>query len=286
MFQKKDFQNKILELIKDTSMNLSEDIYNKLKQYEKTAEDATSQNVLTQIINNIELASSDNIPICQDTGMLFFYIKIPYAFSEVKSLKEAINQAVILATEKSYLRPNAVNSLTGENSGDNTGDMCPYIYIDFWDNNEIEVKLMLKGGGSENMSNQYALPNSELGAGRNLEGVYKCVIDSIQKAQGFGCAPGILGVAIGGDRASGYFSAKCQLFRKLDDKNKNAELAILEEKLEEDLNKLKIGPMGFGGTPTVLGVKIDSLHRLPASFFVSIAYSCWATRRKSIKISF
>ncbi len=284
MFNGEKFQEKILELIKDCSMNLSEDIYRKLKKYEAIADNATSKNVLTQIINNVDMASKDDIPICQDTGMLFFYVKIPYSFSDVKILKSAISAAVIEATEKSYLRPNAVDSLTGQNSGDNTGIMCPYIYIDYWEEENIEIKLMMKGGGSENMSAQYSLPNKDLGAGRNLDGVYKCVIDSVQKAQGFGCAPGILGVAIGGDRASGYFTAKCQLFRDLEDTNKNAELAKLEIKLEEDLNKLNIGPMGFGGNPTVLGVKIDTIHRIPASFFVSIAYSCWATRRKTILI--
>ena len=176
----------------------------------------------------------------------------------------------------------AVDSVTGKNSGDNTGVMAPYFHYEEWDEPTIKVELMLKGGGCENVSDQYKLPDSRLKADRNLDGVYKCIIDAINKAQGLGCAPGVAGIGIGGDRASGMIVAKKQLFRKLNDTNPDPELEKLENRLYTDLNKLGIGPMGFGGLTTMLGVKIGAAHRLPASFFVSLAYSCWADRRNTM----
>ena len=176
-------------------------------------------------------------------------------------------------------------SVTGKNSGDNVGILSPFVTFSEWDNATIQVKLMLKGGGSENVSCQYSLPQAGLGAGRDLDGVYKCVVDAVTRAQGQGCAPGIIGVGIGGDRVTGMLVAKKQLFRALDDENELPVLRDLEAQLFRDLNTLGIGPMGFGGKTTVLGVKIGSAHRTPASFFVSIAYMCWADRRRSMVFS-
>jgi fumarate hydratase class I len=139
---------------------------------------------------------------------------------------------------------------------------------------------MLKGGGCENVGAQYSLPNSQLGAGRDLAGVRKAVLDAVHKAQGKGCAPGILGVAIGGDRGSSYYASKETLFRQLDDPSPDEQLAALEIRLTEEANQLGIGPMGFGGQTTALGTKITSLNRLPASYFVSVSYMCWAYRRR------
>ncbi|MDI6814385.1 MAG: fumarate hydratase, partial [Desulfitobacteriaceae bacterium] len=138
----------------------------------------------------------------------------------------------------------------------------------------------LKGGGCENVGAQYSLPYNALKAGRDLEGVRKVVLDAVHQAQGQGCAPGILGVAIGGDRGSSYYASKEVLFRHLDDENENPELAQLEKRLTEEANQLGIGPMGFGGKTTVLGTKITALNRLPASFFVTVSYMCWAYRRR------
>ena len=145
------------------------------------------------------------------------------------------------------------------------------------------VTLLMKGGGSENMSRQYSLPDAALGAGRDLEGVRRCVLDAVQKAQGYGCAPGILGVCIGGDRACGFEEAKHQLLRSLDDSNADPELARLEKRVLKEANSLGIGPMGLGGKTTLLGVKIGSRPRVPASFFVTVAYLCWAARRQTVK---
>ena len=144
----------------------------------------------------------------------------------------------------------------------------------------MEIRLVLKGGGCENVGIQYSLPDGRLGAGRDLVGVEKVILDAAYQAQGKGCGPGILGVCIGGDRATGYVHSKEQFLRRLDDTNPDAGLAALEARVVEKANRLGIGPMGFGGATTLLGCKAGVLNRLPASYFVSISYMCWAYRRQ------
>jgi fumarate hydratase class I len=162
----------------------------------------------------------------------------------------------------------------------------PIIHIEQWENDrEIEVKLILKGGGCENMNVQYSLPSDLSGLGRadrSLEGVRKCILHAVWNAQGKGCAPGVVGVCIGGDRTSSYVGAKEQLFRTLDDVNADPRLADLEASIMGEVNKLGIGTMGFGGRVSLVGCKIGAMNRLPASYFVSVAYECWAFRRLGV----
>jgi fumarate hydratase class I len=233
------------------------------------------------IKDNIELAKYKSQPLCQDTGTVIFYIYHPPGFHQTP-FKDLIKKAVTKATQKGYLRQNSVNSLTGENAGTNLGEGHPSIHFYEQKGQDVEVKLVLKGGGCENVSAQYSLPDTNLGAGRDLEGVRKVIIDAIHKAQGKGCGPGALGVCVGGDRADSAYFAKKQLLRKLDDKNSIPELAKLESDIVETCNKLGIGPMGFGGKTTLLSCKITHANRVPASFFVSISYMCWAFRRQGI----
>src|SRR5205085_2018379 len=168
----------------------------------------------------------------------------------------------------------------------NLGPGTPAMYFDQWENeDEIEVRLLLKGGGCENKNIQYSLPMEipHLGkAGRDLDGVRKCILHAVWQAQGQGCSAGAIGVCIGGDRAQGYLNAKEQLFRLLDDTNAIPELAKLEDYVMQTANTLGIGTMGFGGGATLIGCKIGVLNRLPASFFVSVAYDCWAFRRLGV----
>ena len=202
-------------------------------------------------------------------------------------IKRAIRNAVAEATRRGKLRPNSVHSLTGANTGDNLGDETPVMHFEQWEQDEIEVRLMLKGGGCENKNIQYSVPCNldHLGrADRNLEGVRKCILHAVWQAQGQGCAPGALGVCIGSDRAHGYFLAKEQLFRTLDDVNPVPELRELEDRIMQEANTLGIGPMGFGGKKSLIGCKIVAANRLPASFFVSVAYECWAFRRLGVKL--
>ena len=279
------FTESTLELIRLASTNLSPDAVESLKRArDNEGADTSARNVFVQILKNISLAKEKSTPICQDTGTCIFYVTIPVGVS-MRQIESHIADAVKEATSHAYLRPNAVHSVTGKNSGDNIGDMSPQIHFEEWDEDAVKVSLMLKGGGCENVSTQYKLPDTTLKAGRNLDGVYKCVVDAVNNAQGLGCAPGLIGVGIGGDRATGALLAKKQIFRDIDDRNEYRELADLENTLYTDLNTLGIGPMGFGGKTTVLGVKINQAHRLPASFFVSVAYMCWAARRRSMVIS-
>ncbi|MGA1847443.1 fumarate hydratase [Deferribacter abyssi] len=279
-----ELKEAVLELIRRAATDLPPDIEDALKKaYEREDEGTPAKSVFKTILENVELARKNSTPICQDTGALIFYIDFPVGHAE-KTYREAIEWAAAEATKKQYLRPNAVDPITGKNSGNNIGKNAPYIHFHQWDKDEVRIRLMLKGGGSENVGIQYKLPDSNLKAGRDLKGVKKVIIDAVVKAQGFGCAPGTIGVGIGGDRVTSYALSKEQFFRKLNEKNPNPEIAKLEEELYKELNELGIGPMGFGGKTTVLGVHIDAQHRHPATYYVAISYMCWAYRRKSLTI--
>jgi fumarate hydratase class I len=245
-----------------------------------------SSQALGIIATNIDMAAEDQGPICQDTGMPTFDVHTPVGVNQM-AIKKAIRAAVAEATKRGKLRPNSVDSLTGKNSGDNLGEETPVIHFEQWEHDEIEVKLILKGGGCENKNIQYSLPMEldHLGkAGRDLEGVRKCILHAVWQAQGQGCAPGAVGVCIGSDRAHGYVLAKYQLFRTLDDTNPNPVLAKLEAEIMEEANKIGVGAMGFGGNSSLIGCKITAANRLPASFFVSVAYDCWAFRRLGVRL--
>lgn len=273
-----------LELIRKASTELSPDVKEALeKAYEREEEGTPAKGVFKTILENVRMAKEYSTPMCQDTGSLIFYIDMPKGEDENK-YSEPIKEAARIATEKQYLRPNAVNPITGKNSGNNIGINAPYIHFHQWDEDYTRVRLMLKGGGSENVGTQYKLPYGPLKAGRDLEGIKKVIIDAVVKAQGLGCAPGTLGVGIGGDRVTSFILSKEQFFRKIGQRHKEKEIAEMETELYEKLNKLGIGPMGFGGKTTVLDVFIDYQHRHPATFYVAISYTCWAFRRKTMSI--
>ena len=280
-----DLTTQFLELVRLAATDLPPDVEASLRQAAEQEEPGSAaRGALEAILKNVEMAREDSTPICQDTGTPIFYVYYPEGWSTIK-LRKQIETAVAEATARAYLRPNAVNALTGKNTGNNLGDQhYPSIHFEEVEGDTLAVDLMLKGGGCENVGAQYALPNSRLGAGRDLEGVRKVALDAVYQAQGKGCAPGILGIAIGGDRGSSYYGSKEVLFRKLDDTNQDAELADMEERLTSESNEMGIGPMGFGGKTTVLGTKITGLHRLPASYFVSVTYMCWAYRRRRMTV--
>ena len=273
-----------LELIRRASTTLPPDVEKAMSQaIELEGEGASAASSLALMLENARQASEGSTPICQDTGALLFFVEYGPDYRQ-KEIEEAARAATIAATEKYYLRPNAVDSVTGKNSGNNLGEAFPYFHFDQRDEPGLRVRLMLKGGGSENVGAQYKLPDGRLKAGRDLEGVRRCVIDAVFNAQGKGCAPGVIGVSVGGDRGTSYLGSKEQLLRDLGDTNPDATLAELETQLFTELNQLGIGPSGFGGKTTVLGVKIGKLHRLPACFFVSVTYVCWAYRKAAMTV--
>lgn len=271
----------ILELVRLAATDLPPDVEFSLKQaLEREKTGSAARGALETILNNVEIARRNSTPICQDTGTPIFYVYYPEGWS-TRRLRSQIESAVVMATQRAYLRPNSVDPLSGKNSGDNLGgNYFPTIHFEEVEGDTLTVDLMLKGGGCENVGAQYSLPDTALGAGRDLTGVRKVVLDAVHKAQGKGCAPGILGIAIGGDRGSSYLASKEVLFDKMADDNSDPQLAELETRLTEEANQLGIGPMGFGGQTTLLGTKITSLNRLPASYFVSVSYMCWAYRRR------
>jgi fumarate hydratase class I len=281
------FFDSLIQLITKTSTDLPPDVRAAMVHAMSAEPDGTrSAQALSVIAQNIDQAASCEGPICQDTGMPTFKVKTPIGANHLW-MREQIRTAIAEATRRGKLRSNSVDSITGANSGDNLGPGTPIVYFDQWEKDEIEVKLLLKGGGCENTNAQYSLPIElpHMGrADRTLEGVRKCILHAVWQAQGKGCSPGAIGVCIGGDRTSGYLHAKEQLFRTLDDVNPNPQLAALEQTIMATANTLSVGAMGFGGNVSLIGCKIGAINRLPASFFVSVAYDCWAFRRLGVRL--
>src|SRR5947208_13383412 len=265
-------QDSLIELIRRTSAEIPDDVQRAiLDSLEREKKGTIAESALKMIERNIELAKQKSQPICQDTGSILFYVNCPVGFDQM-AFEETARGAVTLATKKGFLRQNSVDSLTGKNDGTNVGPGSPAIHFHQHRSPEVSVRLVLKGGGCENVGAQYSLPNEKLKANRDLDGCRKVILDAVLQAQGKGCGPGILGVCIGGDRATGYEASKQQLLRKLGDQNPNPDLDKLERDIVDTANKLGIGPMGFGGKTTLLRTKIGVVNRLPASYFDSVRY--------------
>src|SRR5580692_1845754 len=277
-------QDSLVELIRRTSAEIPDDVNQAiLTSLENEKKNSLAANAIKIIDQDIALAKQKSQPICQDTGSILFYVDCPVGYDQV-TFAETARTAVTAATKKGYLRQNSVDSLTGKNDGTNVGPGAPAFHFHQHRSPEIKVRLILKGGGCENVGAQYSLPDDSLQANRDFDGCRKAILDAVLQAQGKGCGPGILGVCIGGDRATGYEHSKTQFLRLLDDRNSEPKLDVMEQDILKTANELGIGPMGFGGRTTLLGVKICAANRLPASFFVSISYMCWAYRRQGVTL--
>ena len=273
--------NCIAELIRETSSSLPEDAERALRAaLRREAKGSSARLVLETILKNVALARAAGTPVCQDTGTLTFLVSENLRRTVTP---ERIAAAVSAATEKGWLRRNTNDAVTGKSIDSNVCPGAPVVHYTL--DSDSRVRLLMKGGGSENMSMQFSLPDAALGAGRDLEGVRRAVLTAVQRAQGYGCAPGILGVCIGGDRAAGFEEAKHQLLRDLADTNPVPALEKLERRILRAANALGIDPMGLGGKTTLLAVKIGARPRVPASYFVTVAYLCWAARRRSIVLA-
>jgi len=276
------WEKNLVELIRRTSTDLPTDVEAALKRaLKKEKKGSHAAWVLETTLANAALAREKDAPICQDTGSLIFHFRVPVGF-DTNALVARTRSAVSRATRLGYLRQNTVDSVSAAAYETNIAYGAPVFHFEQGARKTIDVRLIMKGGGCENVGRQYSLPDSTLGAGRDLEGARRCVLDAIWQAQGRGCSPCILGVCIGGDRATGYAQSKEQFLRKLTDKNHVKMLARLEDKLMKESSRMDIGPMGLGGRNTLLGVKIGALSRLPASFFVSVSFMCWAFRRRGV----
>jgi len=280
----KALQTSLLALIRRAATELPDDVQRAiLDALAREQQNTLAASTLKIIQANIALAKQKVQPLCQDTGALLFYVDGPVGLDQL-AFEETARAAVTLATQRGWLRQNSVDTLTGRNDGTNLGPGTPTFHFQQHRSPELQVRLILKGGGCENVGAQYSLPFERLQAGRDLAGCRKVILDAVLQAQGRGCGPGVLGVCLGGDRASGYAFSKRQFLRKLDDRNPNPELDALEQDIVRTANELGIGPMGFGGRTTLLGAKIGALNRVPASFFVTVSYMCWAYRRQGVTL--
>jgi fumarate hydratase class I len=298
-----DWTDTLAELIRRTTSDLPADAEAALRRAaDAEAPGSQAELILRALAENTVLARRQSTPLCQDTGTLTFFWDVPPG-TDTAALEQAARGAVALATRNGWLRRNTIDTLTGRSVDSNVAEGCPVCHFEQRSEVKgqrsevrgqrsgaggqeagIDVWLLQKGGGSENMSRQFSLPDETLGAGRDLEGVRRCLLHAVWEAQGFGCAPGVLGVCIGADRAEGFLAAKRQVLRPLDDAAPEPELAALERRVLAEANALGIGPMGMGGTTTLLGVKIAARTRLPASYFVTVAYLCWACRRRGLRV--
>lgn len=279
------FQKNLLELIRRTSTDLPSDVELALRRAAaRERKHPVARETFDTILRNVRLARRNDAPLCQDTGTLTFYCRVPASF-DVNALKAAMRNAIADATQRGYLRQNCVDSLTGTTYPTNIAHGSPVFRWEQGANKTLDVRLVMKGGGCENVGKQYSLPDAHVQAGRDLGGVRRCVLDAIHEAQGKGCAPGVLGVCIGGDREGAYACAKEQFLRKVTEASRVSELAKLERRIMKDARELGIGAMGLGGSATLLGVKLAALSRVPASFFVTVSYMCWAFRRRGVQLS-
>jgi fumarate hydratase class I len=278
-------ETSLFELIRRTSVDLPSDVEQALRRA-LTAEKRGSRGrwVLETILENVRKARENDAPLCQDTGSLIFHFFVPSGF-DTNALAAVARVAVARATRLGYLRQNTIDSVSGEAYETNVAHGAPQFYFEQCARSTVDVRLIMKGGGSENVGRQYSLPDARLKAGRDLDGVRRCALDAIIEAQGNGCAPGVLGVCIGGDRATGYEHSKAQFLRRLDDKSEVKVLARLEDRILKESRLLEIGPMGLGGSTSLMSVKMGALSRLPASFFVTVSYMCWALRRRGALLS-
>ena len=272
-------ENAAINLLRFAVTELPKDVKEALqKAYrEETSEAGKTQ--LKAILDNVELAEKTRTPMCQDTGTIIFYVKAGAEVKHLDKIENALRKATRRATTKVPLRPNAVDPFKQKNTGDNTGRNIPYINWEIVAGDTLEITVLPKGGGSENVCTMGMLV-----PGEGINGLKKFVIDSVIKAGSKPCPPNILGVAIGGGSDIALKLAKKALLRPLDQPNPDPELAELEKELLEAANSTGIGPMGLGGKITVLGVKIDYAVRHPASYPAAVAFNCWAARRATARI--
>lgn len=280
--RKGHWEKNILELIRRTSVDLPSDVESGLRRaLKREKKESRAWWALSTILKNTEVSRTEDTPLCQDTGALLFYFRVPAGF-DTNMLVARTRAAVARATRHGYLRQNAVDPISGAVYQTNVAPESPVFNFQQGARKTVEVCLVMKGGGCENVGVQYSLPDADLHAGRDLDGARRCALDAVWRAQGRGCSPGVLGICIGGDRTTGFEHSKEQFMRKLNDKSSVRLLARLENRVLKEAQSLGIGPMGLGGRTTLLGVKIGAVSRLPASFFVTVSYMCWAFRRRGV----
>jgi len=268
-----------VELLRQAVTKLPRDVKDALKRAHREEESDVGKTQLEAILNNVDLAEKTSTPMCQDTGVIIFYVNAGAQAKDLDKIEKALTKATKRATKEVPLRPNSVGIFTRKNTGDNTGRYVPYINWKIVPGDNIELTAFPKGGGSENVC---AL--GMIRPGEGLNGLKKFVVDTVLNAGAKPCPPNILGVGVGGGADIAMKIAKAALLRPIDQPNPDPEIAKLERELYEAANMTGIGPMGLGGRFTVLGVNVDHANRHPASYPVAVAVQCWAARRASARI--
>ena len=273
-------ENVAFNILKQAVIYLPEDVKQALKKAYAEETSETGKTQLKAILDNIELAEKYQAPVCQDTGTIIFYVKAGAKAKDLDKIEEALINATRRATKEVPLRPNSVDPFTQKNSGDNTGRYIPFLHWEIVPGDSLELTVMTKGGGSENVC-----VTGMLVPGEGIKGLKKFVVDAVISAGAKPCPPNILGVAIGGGADIAMKLAKKTLLKPLNEPNQDPEIAKLEKEIFEAANMTGIGPMGLGGKTTVLGVHVDYAFRHPASFPAAVAFNCWAARRASARIN-
>ncbi len=273
----------VTHLLRKAATDLPRDVEGALSGCLESETNPQARSVISVILENIEVSRAEGRPICQDTGVPIFFVTAARGTS-YEGMVDILKEAVRRATADVPLRPNAVDTLTGGNTGDGVGDGIPLVYFTEWQENYHIIDLLLKGGGSENIGASYKLPDAALAAERDLDGVRRVVLDALYRAQGRGCPPYIVAVAVAGTKDDAALLAKTQLLRKVHDRHPDKTLARFEADLLADINRLGIGPAGLGGATTALAVKAGVHARHPATFFVDVAFGCWAHRRWRLRL--
>jgi fumarate hydratase subunit alpha len=271
-----DLETGLLQLILKAETEIPSDVVAALKRA-YLVETGAAKLQLEAMLTNVEMAKRKRCPMCQDTGILTFFVTVGTDFPAIGRLKQAIEHAVVRATLEIPLRPNTVDPMTSTNHGDNLGSYLPHILWDFEPGSSVHIITLPKGSGSENMS---ALGMLSPSAG--LEGVKQFVVDTVKKAGGRPCPPIVVGVGVGGSADLVMNLGKRALLRPIGTRNSEKLVATLEEELLEMINKTGIGPMGLGGKVTALDVNVEIAHRHPASLPVGVVIQCWADRRASM----
>ncbi len=265
-------EDTVFKLFQDAVIKLPPDVIIALEDAYKDEDQRIARLNLKAIIKNIEAAQKMGVPMCQDTGLPIVFVKLGPI--EVENLMEGIKNGVARATREVPLRPNVVNPITRENTGNNTGNLMPQVDIELVDDEILQLTAFPKGIGSENNNAlKMALP------GEGIEGIKKFVLETVINAGGKPCPPIIVGVGIGGSSDLAMKLAKKALLSKIGVRNPDKTLAHLEEEILEGINLTGIGPMGLGGKTTALDVKILTADTHTAGLPIGVCIQCWAARQ-------
>jgi fumarate hydratase, class I len=274
------WEKNLFALIRRTSTDLPRDVELALRRALHAEQKGSHAAwALETILESVRLSREKDSPLCEDTGTLIFHCSVPVGF-DTNALAARLQSAVARATRQGYLRQNTLDAVSGAPFVTNVAHAAPVMYFQQGARKNVDVRLIMKSAASENEGRQYVLPDNHLQADRTLAGVRRCILDAVWNAQGNGCGPGVLGICVGGDRSTGYAQSKMQFLRRVGSRSPNKALARLEQQIMKDARRLGIGPMGLGGRSTLLGVGVDSLSRLPSSYFVTVSFMGWMFRRR------